>query len=82
MKLRIPLVLLICLQLIGTAYASQFRASAVEVDITPSTPQWLAGYSARQSDVSPDCGVGRWQDDDLLCLHRYLLDVAGIRGQS
>jgi hypothetical protein len=50
MKLRIPLVLLICLQLIGTAYASQFRASAVEVDITPSTPQWLAGYSARQSD--------------------------------
>lgn len=50
MKLRIPLVLLICLELIGTAHASQFRASAVEVDITPSTPQWLAGYSARQSD--------------------------------
>jgi neutral ceramidase len=50
MKLRIAIVLSICLQLIGTAYASQFRASAVEVDITPSTPQWLAGYSARQSD--------------------------------
>src|SRR5437667_12759189 len=26
-----------------------FRASAVKVDITPSTPQWLLGYNARQS---------------------------------
>src|SRR5437588_7345932 len=26
-----------------------FRASAVEVDITPDTPQWLMGYNARQS---------------------------------
>ena len=27
-----------------------FRASAVKVDITPQTPQWLMGYQARQSD--------------------------------
>lgn len=26
-----------------------FRASAVEVDITPDSPQWLMGYAARQS---------------------------------
>jgi neutral/alkaline ceramidase-like enzyme len=26
-----------------------FRASAVKVDITPQTPQWLLGYQARQS---------------------------------
>ena len=26
------------------------RASAVKVDITPQTPQWLMGYQARQSD--------------------------------
>jgi len=26
-----------------------FRASAVKIDITPSTPQWLLGYNARQS---------------------------------
>src|SRR5215471_2730005 len=26
-----------------------FRASAVKVDITPKTPQWLLGYAARQS---------------------------------
>jgi neutral/alkaline ceramidase-like enzyme len=27
-----------------------FRASAVKVDITPQSPQWLMGYGARQSD--------------------------------
>jgi hypothetical protein len=27
-----------------------FRASAVKVDITPQSPQWLMGYQARQSD--------------------------------
>jgi hypothetical protein len=27
-----------------------FRAAAVKVDITPSSPQWLMGYNARQSD--------------------------------
>jgi hypothetical protein len=29
--------------------AAGFRASAVKVDITPQTPQWLMGYQARQS---------------------------------
>lgn len=29
--------------------SAQFRASAVKVDITPKTPQWLMGYGARQS---------------------------------
>jgi hypothetical protein len=28
---------------------ADLRASAVKVDITPSTPQWLMGYAARQS---------------------------------
>src|SRR5688572_882250 len=28
---------------------AEFRASVVKVDITPSTPQWLMGYGARQS---------------------------------
>jgi hypothetical protein len=32
----------------ATGYA-QFRASAVKVDITPQSPQWLMGYGARQS---------------------------------
>ena len=50
MQMRIPVVLLVCLQLVGTAYAGVLRASAVKVDITPSTPQWLAGYKARKSD--------------------------------
>jgi hypothetical protein len=31
------------------AVGAEFRASAVKVDITPSTPQWLMGYAARQS---------------------------------
>jgi neutral ceramidase len=29
--------------------AAGFRASAVKVDITPQSPQWLMGYQARQS---------------------------------
>ncbi len=29
--------------------AGSFRASAVKVDITPETPQWLLGYAPRQS---------------------------------
>ena len=32
------------------AQAGEFRASAVKVDITPSTSKWLAGYPARQSN--------------------------------
>ena len=31
------------------AAATGFRASAVKVEITPQTPQWLMGYEARQS---------------------------------
>lgn len=50
MRTRLPFLLLVCLQLAGTAFAGDFRASAVEVDITPTTPQWLSGYGARQSD--------------------------------
>lgn len=49
-KMRIPLILLVCLQLVGPACAGTFRASAVKVDITPSSSQWLAGYKARKSD--------------------------------
>jgi hypothetical protein len=30
-------------------FSAGFRASAVEVDITPDTPQWLMGYGPRQS---------------------------------
>jgi neutral ceramidase len=50
MKTRMCILLLACLQLAGAAYAGTLRASAVEVDITPSSPQWLSGYRARQSD--------------------------------
>ncbi|MBZ5596677.1 MAG: neutral/alkaline non-lysosomal ceramidase N-terminal domain-containing protein [Acidobacteriia bacterium] len=34
---------------IGQERAGDFRASAVKVDITPSSSKWLAGYPARQS---------------------------------
>ncbi len=40
---RIPLLFLVLLLLTGTIYAGTFRASAVETDITPTTPQWLLG---------------------------------------
>jgi neutral ceramidase len=50
MRLKMLLVSLLYLQMIGTACAAIFRASAVVVDITPSDPQWLSGYGARQSD--------------------------------
>jgi hypothetical protein len=33
----------------GVAKPAGLRASAVKVDITPETPQWLLGYQARQS---------------------------------
>src|ERR1700757_2520866 len=49
MSPRIPLLFLVWLLLPGTSYAGTFRASAVETDITPTTPQWLLGYGARQS---------------------------------
>jgi hypothetical protein len=50
MQMRIPLLLLLFVQLVGTACAGVFRASAVKVEITPSSSQWLAGYAARKSD--------------------------------
>jgi neutral ceramidase len=50
MKMRIVFLLLACLQFASFGYAGTFRASAVEVDITPTSPQWLSGYSARQSN--------------------------------
>lgn len=28
---------------------AEFRAAAAKVDITPTSPQWLMGYAARQS---------------------------------
>ena len=39
---------LLLLAAAGPGFAA-FRASAVRIDITPSTPQWLLGYNARQS---------------------------------
>lgn len=51
---RIALSLFLFAQLAITGYAAQFRASAVEVDITPTSPQWLLGYDARQSDSVHD----------------------------
>jgi neutral ceramidase len=50
MLARIALVFFLFFQLAGTGYAAEFRASAVEVDITPTSPQWLRGYNARQSN--------------------------------
>src|SRR3954451_24446967 len=34
---------------VPAAFSASFRASAVEADITPDSPQWLMGYNARQS---------------------------------
>jgi neutral ceramidase len=34
----------------GLATPAVFRASVAKVDITPTEPQWLLGYGARQSD--------------------------------
>jgi hypothetical protein len=39
----------IALLVLTTLGRAEFRASAVKVDITPKTPQWLMGYQARQS---------------------------------
>jgi Neutral/alkaline non-lysosomal ceramidase, N-terminal len=33
----------------STAWAGQFRASVVKIDITPDKSEWLRGYNARQS---------------------------------
>ena len=45
---RVSLAALL-LTLTGSGAWAAFRASAVEVDITPDSPQWLMGYAARQS---------------------------------
>jgi len=50
MVARIACVLVVFAQLTASAWCGTFRASEVSVDITPSTPQWLLGYGARQSD--------------------------------
>jgi hypothetical protein len=50
MRLRVILFLAFFVGSGASGYASGFRAAAVEVDITPTTPQWLLGYGARQSD--------------------------------
>src|ERR1017187_2497389 len=42
---RVAICLPACLPLAGAG----FRASAVRVDITPKTSQWLVGYQARKS---------------------------------
>jgi hypothetical protein len=44
------LALILLVILASFAGAADFRASAVRVDITPTEPQWLLGYQARQSD--------------------------------
>lgn len=42
--------LLLALPLLAAAsFAAEFRAAVVKVDITPTSPQWLLGYGARQS---------------------------------
>ncbi len=40
---------LLALALAPAAFAAEFRAAVVKLDITPSSPQWLLGYAARQS---------------------------------
>ena len=43
----IPIVVALSFGL--TSVRAEFRASAVKIDISPSTPQWLMGYGARKS---------------------------------
>lgn len=51
--MRLP-VLLVLLFLILAPVRAEFRASVVKVDITPTKPQWLMGYGARQSTGTHD----------------------------
>jgi neutral ceramidase len=44
-----PTLLSLVLMLAATTAHAEFRAAAVKVDISPSTPQWLMGYGARKS---------------------------------
>ena len=54
MFLRVFCLLVVSLNLAQTAGAAAFRAAVAKVDITPTTPQWLLGYQARQSDAIHD----------------------------
>lgn len=42
-------ILMLALIMAVTPAAATFKAAAVKVDITPSTPKWLIGYADRQS---------------------------------
>jgi len=50
MRFKGLLALLISMLCVEVSYAGNFRAAVVETDITPTRPQWLLGYGARQSD--------------------------------
>lgn len=50
MRMKYLVLLLACFQSVGALYAGTLRAAAVRVDITPNSPQWLSGYSPRQSN--------------------------------
>lgn len=54
MRMRVWAVVLSGLLLSMPAVAGTFRAAAAEVDITPTSPQWLSGYNARQSNEVRD----------------------------
>lgn len=43
------LSLFLALAFVLTSARAEFRAAAVKVDISPTTPQWLMGYGARKS---------------------------------
>src|ERR1017187_5726049 len=64
-----------CLPLMGAG----FRASAVKVDITPQSQQWLQGYDARQSTGVRDHIYHRVAAMDSGDTQFYLIstDVAG-----
>ena len=49
MRPAIPALFALSMLFTGTIHAGTFRASVVETDITPTSPQWLLGYGARQS---------------------------------
>ena len=47
--MKVPLLVSALLAFAELSFGLGFRASAVEIDITPDGPQWLMGYAARQS---------------------------------
>ena len=46
--------LLLLLWFTALSARAEFRAAAAKIDITPTTPQWLMGYGARQSTTVHD----------------------------